>query len=105
MFQPRSIQSSLGIRDKILSLDTGATLVKKIESFGWEVFEIDGHNEDEILSCFNKRLNKPVAIVANTVKGKGVSIAENNNEWHHKVLTKANYDQAMEGLIESREES
>ena len=46
----------------------------------------------------------PLAVIANTVKGKGASIAENNNDWHHRVLTKANFDEALEGLLESREE-
>ena len=82
-------------------------IASKFETFGWKVKMVDGHSINELYGVLSSEndSNQPIAVIANTVKGKGVSIAENNNEWHHKVLTKANYDQAMEGLIESREES
>ena len=43
--------------------------------------------------------NKPKAIIANTIKGKGFSFSENNNDWHHAVLTKKLYEQAKKELI------
>jgi transketolase len=54
-------------------------------AFGWNSIEIDGHNIEEVRKAFNiKSNNKPTAIIALTVKGKGISEMENNNEWHHK---------------------
>ncbi|MCL4438545.1 MAG: transketolase [Candidatus Thermoplasmatota archaeon] len=56
-----------------------------VSSFGWEVFEIDGHNYDEIIEAIEKAKNfrgKPTFILANTIKGKGVSYMENNPKYH-----------------------
>lgn len=72
-------------------------LDKKFESFGWEVININGHNLDEIISALEKSEEiegKPVAIIADTVKGKGVSFMEHNLCFHgapcsEKELTKA----------------
>ena len=55
------------------------------ESFGWHVIEIDGHNYERIAEAFQAAENykgKPTMIIANTVKGKGVSFMENNVDWH-----------------------
>ena len=46
----------------------------------------------------NQETNKPKALIANTIKGKGFSFSENNNDWHHGVLTKKVYDEAIEEL-------
>ena len=61
---------------------------KKFESFGWEIIEIDGHNMNEIINAINLSTNqteRPCAIVAHTVKGKGVSFMENNPSFHGKA--------------------
>jgi transketolase len=62
-------------------------LADKWKSFGWYVVEIDGHDIEEILSAFGKanEARSPVVIIANTVKGKGVSFMENDPEWHGRV--------------------
>ena len=61
-------------------------LDEKLASFGWEVREIDGHDFTELLAAFAPSTSgRPVAIIANTIKGKGVSFMENRVEWHHKV--------------------
>lgn len=63
-------------------------LKEKWEAFGWETYEIDGHDISQILSLFEKikdNINKPIAIIANTVKGEGVSFMEDNNNWHYKT--------------------
>jgi len=75
-------------------------LVSKWKSFGWQVFEIDGHNVPEIYDTFLKVKDQtgPVAIVANTVKGKGFSFSENNNAWHHAPLSSSQYTAALEEL-------
>jgi transketolase len=69
--------------DKILSL---APLKAKWESFGWTVKEIDGHDFEQVIPALEEaRANssdKPTVILANTVKGKGVSFMENNIKWH-----------------------
>ena len=80
-------------------MDTG-DLTKKWESFGWYTKNIDGHNINEIFEFFQntKEINKPKALIARTVKGKGFSFSENDNNWHHSVLTKSLYDQAIEEL-------
>lgn len=76
------------------------SLKNKWESFGWDTFELDGHNVDQLYSFFSKRNNTqmPTAIIAKTIKGKGFSFSENNNDWHHSVLTKKLYDTAINEL-------
>ena len=57
----------------------------KWKSFGWQVFEIDGHNHNELLDAFNSpNENLPKVIIAHTVKGKGVSFMENSLDRHYK---------------------
>ncbi len=85
-----------GSNDEIMSL---GELSKKFLSFGCKTNNIDGHNLNELFSSFSERTNeKPKAIIANTVKGKGLSFAENNNKFHHTVLTKTLYDKAIEEI-------
>ena len=86
-----------GTNSEIMSV---GNLASKWKSFGWQVFEIDGHNVPEIYETFLslKNQNGPVAIVANTVKGKGFSFAENNNAWHHAPLSSSQYEAALEEL-------
>lgn len=63
-----------------------ASLPAKFSSFGWNVVEIDGHNFDQVIPALEKaRANssgKPTAIIASTIKGKGVSFMENTPKWH-----------------------
>ena len=76
-------------------------LKDKWSSFGWETTELNGHSIQELYSYFkeSKKIIKPKAIVANTVKGKGFSFSENNNDWHHSVLTKNFYEKALKELL------
>ena len=59
----------------------------KLKAFNWNVIEIDGHNVEEIYEALeaSKKSDKPTAIIANTVKGKGVSFMENQCGWHGKA--------------------
>jgi transketolase len=78
----------------------------KWRSFGWEVVEVDGNDVVELVEVFSntpKVAGKPTMIVANTVKGKGVSFTENVGAWHHRVPTKEEYDLAMEELSKQLE--
>lgn len=75
----------------------------KFKAFGFEVLEVDGHDITELINTFNyaKTLsdNKTgVIIIANTVKGKGISFMENTAEWHGKAPNKEQYDKAMREL-------
>lgn len=72
-------------------------LDRKWLEFGWDVKSIDGHNINQIISSLSEDFinDKPRAVIANTVKGKGVSIFENNNKWHHGLITKNDYDLAI----------
>ena len=82
-------------------MDIG-NLYQKWDSFGWDVHSVDGHNVTEIYSALikNQVENKPRILIANTVKGKGISFMENNNIWHHNRLTQSYYDQAILELEE-----
>jgi|TARA_B110000438_G_C15820656_1_gene654315 transketolase len=80
-------------------MDLG-NLKNKWETFGWDAVELNGNNHKELLNYFSQsdKINKPKAIIANTIKGKGFSFFENDNNWHHAVLTKSLYDQAINEL-------
>ena len=71
-------------------------LDKKLSSFGWETVSVDGHNCKDLLLGFNKLSGgtKPKAMIANTVKGKGISFMENNNLWHDRMLRGDELEQA-----------
>ena len=78
------------------------SLVEKFCSFGFEVVEIDGHHHAAIEDALRLRHEtRPVAIIANTVKGKGISFMEGNPDWHHGILTQALFDTAMTELTGS----
>ena len=86
-----------GPNHQIMNVDN---LKSKWESFNWHTEEVDGHNIKDLLSTFNKckEIQKPKAIVANTIKGKGFSFSENNNDWHHSILSKSFYEKALKEL-------
>ena len=86
-----------GSNDEIMKTKN---LKEKWHSFQWNVIEIDGHSISEIYSALLKNFNnsKPKLILAHTIKGKGFSFSENNNDWHHKIMSKKQYDQALEEL-------
>ncbi len=75
-------------------------LKDKWSSFGWHAIELDGHNIEDLFEFFknSQKIKKPKAIIANTVKGKGFSFSENNNQWHHSVLTKSLYEKALKEI-------
>jgi len=78
-------------------------VIPKWEGFGWNVIEIDGHNMEEILSALDEAdtvKGKPTVIVANTIKGKGVSFTENVVGFHNGMLTEETYKQALKELSE-----
>ncbi|MDQ0361469.1 transketolase [Breznakia pachnodae] len=90
-----------GNTEEVMPLEN---LVEKVESFGFHVIDIDGHNFEQIFIALDTCIeNKPVCIIANTVKGKGLYCAENNVEWHHKTPSLEQYEQLkkdMKDLVE-----
>ena len=74
---------------------------KRWEAFGWSVFEIDGHSEEELVNAINKidfKSDVPTVIIANTIKGKGVKMTEGHGQWHHKIPNEDEYKILMEEL-------
>jgi transketolase len=76
------------------------SLEEKWRSFGWEIRSVDGHDIAALCEAFtaSQVTDKPMAVVASTVKGKGISFMENNNEWHHNALSAEQYDAAIQEL-------
>jgi transketolase len=76
-------------------------LAQKWRSFGWHVIEVNGHNFAQLLAAFDEAKSikgKPVAIVAHTIKGKGVSFMENNIDFHGKAPNAEELKRALEEL-------
>ena len=86
-----------GSNEKIMNLKN---LRDKWKSFGWNTTELDGHDVSKLYNFFkdSNDIKKPKAIIAKTIKGKGFSFSENNNDWHHSVLSKSFYEKALEEL-------
>ena len=76
-------------------------LEQKFAAFGWAVHRVDGHSSADLVACLcrSKREDgRPTAIVADTVKGKGVSFMEDDNNWHYRVPTAAEVAEARREL-------
>ncbi len=87
-----------GKTEQIMPLES---LKAKYQAFNCKVFEIDGHNLNQIINTLKKAKafsEKPVAIIANTIPGKGVSFMENDFAWHGKAPTKKQAKQALQQL-------
>ena len=91
---------SFGRTNEVLNLEP---LKKKWESFNWQVIEINGHNFYEIETAINKShqsKDRPTIIIAHTIKGKGLSVIEDNNDYHYKTPREKELKVAKkEGLI------
>jgi len=90
----------LGQSDPTMHQHDMAALARKFRSFGWNTVAVDGHRIASILAAFKKagRGGKPTAILARTLKGKGVSFIENKNGWHGKPLKADELARALEEL-------
>jgi transketolase len=92
----------LGQRGETMYGWSTETYEKRFAAFGWDTAVIDGHDFDSITPALEKALeakDKPFAIIARTVKGKGVPAVENKNGWHGKALNKDDVEEAM-GLMD-----
>ena len=91
---------NLQIDGTIEEVNSAAPIDKKFEAFNWHTIIIDGHDFDQIEAALNEAetVDKPVAIIAKTVKGKGVSFMENQVGWHGSAPNDEQYGQAMSEL-------
>ena len=93
--------NGLQIDGTIAEVNSPYPIAEKFKSFGWNVIEICAHSFDEIEVAFNAAAEfkgKPSVIVANSVKGKGVSFMENQVSWHGSAPNAEQYEQAMSEL-------
>lgn len=82
-----------GFTKDVLSMDN---MAERWRAFGFETIETDGHSFEALLDAFNTPHDKhPLAIICNTVKGKGISFAENQVDWHDNYLDESLYKQAL----------
>ena len=82
-------------------------LADKIKAFNFHVIEIDGNNMKQVVEALNEAFtikDKPIAIISNTIKGKGVSFMENNPKWHSGAISDEEYEIAMKDLERTEEE-
>ena len=96
--------NGLQIDGKISEVNTPYPIAEKFKSFGWNVIEISAHSFDEIDAAFNAAAEfkgKPSVIVANSVKGKGVSFMEDQVSWHGAAPNAEQYEQAMSELTQA----
>jgi len=107
------LDSITGILDRNRIQATGPTkeifdipnLEDKWRAFGWNVLSVDGHDVGAILDVLDKAAaiqGSPTVIVADTIKGKGVSFAENTAAFHNGIMTQEQYDKALAEIEESR---
>lgn len=90
---------AMGPTDDVLAL---GDLASKLKSFGFEALEVDGHDEAEMDSAIHRLwatgLGKPKALIATTIKGKGVPFMESDNSWHYTRLNRKTYEDAIAAL-------
>jgi len=90
--------------NEVMSLDP---LEEKIRAFNWDVITLDGHNVDQLKKTFTERKANPEAkalfVIANTVKGKGISFMENKNKWHGSAPSVEDLDKALTELFTGKE--
>jgi transketolase len=89
---------SFGSTAEVLNLDP---LADKFKAFNWDTVEVDGHDHAALAAALSKQgriTNKPRAVIAHTIKGKGVDFMEGQLAWHYKSPNKDQYEQAMAQL-------
>jgi transketolase len=87
---------ALDSTEKVISL---GNLLEKFSAFGWSAIEVDGHSFEELIKGFEKiEKNKPRVIIANTIKGKGISYMEKDPKWHTRIPDNEEFKKACEEL-------
>ena len=93
----RNRLQSIENTEKTLMLEP---LSEKLKAFNWNVLTIDGHNHENLENVLlQENSSKPTLVIANTIKGKGVSFMENKVVWHYRSPTKADLIKAKSELI------
>jgi transketolase len=92
--------NTLQITGRTRDVCSNEPLDEKFRAFGWDVAITDGHSISELSAAFSRRARatRPLCIIANTTKGKGVSFMEDVVRWHHGVPSDAEYDKAIKEL-------
>ncbi len=94
-------RNTLQLADKTERIIGLEPLDKKWEAFGFKVYSVDGHNIGELLDLLESidtGIGMPHAVIARTIKGKGVSFIEGKAEWHHRIPVGNEFDKAIEEL-------
>ncbi len=93
-------RNRLSVTDVLDDENVFGNFHEKLRTFGWDTRIINGHSFDEILRAFKdaRHSEKPMMILANTIKGKGISFMENGIRWHHSVPTQDELDRARAEL-------
>jgi transketolase len=94
-------RNSLQLMETVTNTMEIAPLREKLEAFGFDVHDVDGHDTDAMTLLFDSldyTAEKPHAVIAHTIKGKGVSFMENKPEWHHTIPTVEQGEAAMKEL-------
>lgn len=94
---------AMGSTDEVMML---GNIEEKFRAFGFDAITIDGHDETAIDAAYarmkSERNGKPKVVVANTIKGKGVSFMEHNNIWHYTRLSSETHQKAIADLVENQ---
>ena len=98
-----------GPTKEVMNIDP---LDEKLRAFGWDVVSIDGHNMREVCAAFDSlppcepvERRRPIAIISNTVKGRGVDFMEGNYKWHGGGIAREQLEQALASLERYRKET
>ena len=84
---------------KVSDFNSTEWLEKRWSAFGWKTKIVDGHSIESLIQSLSiTSVLSPLAIIAKTTKGKGVSFMENNNSWHHNRITEDAYLEALKEL-------
>ena len=90
---------ALGNTNEVINLEP---LDSKFQSFGWEIRRVNGHNHQDIYDALQSleesSVDKPKLLIADTIKGKGVKMMENNLAWHYHSPSEQEYKQALKEL-------
>ncbi len=92
--------NTLQITGRTREVCSNEPLDEKFRAFGWTVRRVNGHDVSELTAMLNEphRNGQPTCIIANTVKGKGISFIEDVAKWHHRVPTEQELRQALDEL-------
>lgn len=91
--------NKLQASDKTKSIIKTNNLIKAIKSLGWKVVNVDGHDVNAIKSLLDNEYRRPLAVILDTTKGKGVSFMENDVTWHHRKPTEEEFNLALRELV------